>query len=147
MDTITTEQIKKIHAILPAKIKASTEAKAELVSKFTEDETKTSTKDLSKWQAEELIHFLKTGKVKDYAYYANFDVKNKQHKYILSLCHQINWVVFSVNYQRLVPDLKRLGAWLHKYGYLHKPLMEYCAHDLPKLVTQFERLVKTNIEK
>lgn len=147
METITLQQIKTIHTILPYSVKNNPEAKADLVSQFTEDESKTSTKDLSKHQAEELIYFLKTGKARDWGYYAVFDVKNQQHKYLLSLCHQLGWVVYSEHYQRLVVDLKRLGSWLQKYGYLHKPLKEYNCHQLPKLITQFGNMVQSHTTK
>lgn len=142
MKPVTAEQIKHIHAILPERYKKDKELKQSLVYQFTEDPEKISTKDLNYYQAEELIYFLKTGKVKDQSYYANFNVKNKQHMYILSLCHQIGWEVYSDVYRKLVVDLSALGGWLYKYGYLHKALMEYTESELPKLVTQFENMAK-----
>lgn len=146
MKPITTDQIKKIHAILPAIYKENKELKESLVYQFTETEGKTSTKDLSIYQAEELIHFLQTGKVKDYSYFAKFDLSNKQHMYIFSLCHQIGWESFSEKYNKLVVDMAALGSWLFKYGYLHKPMIEYTSAQLPKLVTQFENLVRSKVK-
>ncbi len=145
MKQITPEQIKRIHTILPEVYRKDPDLKGELVFQFTEDPDKTSTKDMSFYQAQDMIHFLSTGKSKDYSRYGRFKVTNKQHNYILSMCHQIGWVSFNDHLSRLVPDLSILGAWLHKYGYLHKPLMEYTETELPKLVTQFENMVKSKL--
>lgn len=140
---ITTEQIRHIHTILPAQIKGDPEAKADLISQFTGQADKTSTRDLSATQAEELIYFLKTGKRPSRAHYAAFDASNKQHMYILSICHQLGWVSYNAAQGRMLPDLEALGSWLHKYGYLHKTLKEYTTAELPALITQVERMMKS----
>lgn len=144
---ITAQQIRTIHAVLPTIYRQDKELKQNLIAQFTEDDNKTSTKDLSQQQAEELIYFLKTGKAKTYDYYASFDFSNRQHRYLLSLCHQIGWEVFSERAGKLVVDTEALGRWLHKYGYLHKTLKEYSENQLPKLITQFENMVKSVIKK
>jgi len=141
---ITVEQIRTIHTILPPQIKADSEAKADLISQFTGQEDKTSTRDLTYTQAEELITFLKTGKRPTRAHYAAFDQGNRQHKYILSICYQLGWVSYSDTLRRMLPDLEALGAWLHKYGYLHKALKQYTAAELPRLITQLEGVVKSS---
>ncbi|MFN8238614.1 MAG: hypothetical protein U0T77_10640 [Chitinophagales bacterium] len=147
MKEVTPSQIKKIHTILPAAYRRNPELKQSLVYQFTENHDKLSTKDLSFYQAEELIHFLETGKTKDYSYFAHFDYTNKQHMYMFSLCHQIGWEVFSESKNKLVVDIAALGSWLYKYGYKHKPLREYTYSELPKLITQFENLVKSKAHK
>lgn len=136
------KQIQTIHTLLPAVYKQDKELKANLIYQFTEDNTKTSTKDLTEQQADELIWFLKTGKRMDMSSYALFDNNNQQHLYMLSLCHQIGWVDFNDKLNRMVADLNTLGTWLQKYGYLHKALKQYTNKELPKLVSQFENFVK-----
>lgn len=147
MKTVEPHQIKKIHAILPDVYRNNKELKQQLVYQFTEDADKTSTKDLTYYQAEELIHFLQTGKTKDYGYYANFDTENKQHMYLFSLCHQIGWETFNEKSNKMVVDTSALGTWLYKYGFKHKPLKEYSFSELPTLITQFENLAKSKIRK
>ena len=134
---IQPNQIKHIHTILPQMYKQDRELKQLLVVQFTEDDSKTSTKDLTSLQADELIYFLKTGNAITYTKYAFFDKDSQQHNYILSLCHQLGWV------QKDNPAracLETLGKWIKHYGYMHKPLKEYTAKELPKLVTQLERI-------
>jgi hypothetical protein len=38
-------------------------------------------------------------------------------------------------------DYGHFNAWLEKYGYLHKSLMEYTELELPELVTQLENML------
>lgn len=137
---ITKHQIKYIHQILPDHIKADKEEKAAFIAQFTGSVEKASTKDLSYYQANDLISALKGEKV-IYNRYAFFDKKNKQHLYILSLCQQIGWVLYSEKQKRPIADLNKLGKWLADRGYLHKPLKEYNAKELPKLVYQLEQIL------
>lgn len=139
---ITKQQIASIHALLPNKIKNNKIFKAEVISQFTQDETKTSTKDLSFDQANQLI--LKLGgsphkKTKNK--YGYFDKTNAQHKYLLSLCMQIGWTDFKPGIGTIA-DTDQFGHWMQKSGYLHKPLKDYTAAELPKLVAQFQEVVK-----
>ena len=141
---VTPEQIKMIHTLLRDEIKQDKDLKASLIVQFTEDENKTSTKDLTFVQANDLIYFLQTGKVPTNEAWATFDAKVRQHRYILSLCHQLDWV------QKENPkyvDLNHLGAWLKKYGYLHKPLKAYKYLQLPKLIRQLEYTRDAYLEK
>lgn len=70
---------------------------------------------------------------------------NNMRKRILSLCYTLGWTKFDQQKLRSVVDMERLEAWLTKYGYLHKALNEYAVIELPKLVTQFENLVKSTL--
>lgn len=139
---VSSLQIKTIHTLLPPHLKDK-ELKAEFIASFTEDANRSSTRDLTFYEAEELIYFLRTGKNQTFAAFATFDHTNRQHRYILSIAHQLGWVVYHNGLKKMVPDLERLGAWLRKYGYLHQPLKAYTAEQLPKLITQFEKLLKT----
>ncbi|MCB9245955.1 MAG: hypothetical protein H6606_05945 [Flavobacteriales bacterium] len=138
---ITTEQIKVIHGRMPDHVKHDRELKQMMVSQFTGNPEMSSTRDLTYSQANELIKHL-GGRPIDMRTWAIFDPGNQQHKYILSLCYQLGWIEYNEKSGRNVPDLNRLGAWLKKYGYLHKRLKAYTAVELPKLVTQFEMLLK-----
>lgn len=144
---INTQQIQTIHAMLPAAIKADKGLKMHLVSQFTGDPEKCSTKDLSFIQANELIYFLRTGNQPTDEAYAHFDIQNKQHRYILSLCHQMNWVCYDPKLRKTVADLKQLGGWLKKYGFRHMPLQAYTNQELPKLISQLEQVVQDHLRK
>lgn len=143
MATITTKQIKQIHTLLPAHIKGNPEAKEDLIYQFTQNENKLSTKDLTYQQANDLIVSL-NGKIAStpISQYGRFDRNNKQHLYLLSLCRQMGWVVFNKKQNKLFADIDRLGEWLKTTGYLKKPLMSYDSSELPKLVKQFEQVLK-----
>ncbi len=43
-------------------------------------------------------------------------------------------------------DMKRIYAWVEKYGYLHKPLNRYTYNELPMLVSQAERVYHSFIQ-
>ena len=43
------------------------------------------------------------------------------------------------------PDMERIHAWVLKYGYLHQPLNAYGPKELPRLVTQAEAIVASDI--
>lgn len=144
---VTTEQIKRIHMLLPSYLKKHYDEKAKVVSQFTEDEDKTSTKDLTYAQANEMIHWLQFGNKMATDHFAAFDKKNKQHMYILSICHQIGWVQYSPTKRTNFVHLPSLGSWLHKYGYLHKPLKDYTNKELPKLISQLEAIVTKKGER
>lgn len=44
------------------------------------------------------------------------------------------------------PDMEHVYAWVNKYGYLHKPLNHYTQAELPRLVTQAERITATDLK-
>lgn len=73
--------------------------------------------------------------------YGRFTHGNAQHYRLLSLCREIGWLTMNPKTIQLVPDIQRLGAWLKKYGHLHKPLQQYDRADLSILITQFEKVV------
>lgn len=43
-------------------------------------------------------------------------------------------------------DMPHIYAWVLKYGYLHKPMNAYTANELPRLVTQAEQVVASDIK-
>lgn len=59
---------------------------------------------------------------------------DKQRKKIISCCREMQWV------KEGKADMERINAWVEKYGYLKKPLMQYKPDELPKLVLQAENM-------
>ena len=44
------------------------------------------------------------------------------------------------------PDMEHVHAWVLRYGYLHKELNAYTVAELPKLVTQAEAIVASDLK-
>lgn len=44
------------------------------------------------------------------------------------------------------PDMQRVYAWVQKYGYLRKELNAYTHNELPKLVTQAEAILASDLK-
>jgi hypothetical protein len=132
---------------MPDMVKNDADLKGDMIECYTGDPKKRSTKDLTFDQANELIVRLGGQRWAFEAEpgdrdYAKFDNANKQHRLLLSYCHQLNWVVSApLNKRGMYADLGRLGSWLRKYGYLKKPLHEYTAAELPKLCTQLGKVL------
>lgn len=136
-------QIIKLHTLLPPQIKDDKAEKQDWVKQFTQDE-RSSIKDMNFDEANKALEWLGAEpyiKRTPDSYYASFDSSNIQHRAILSLCHQIGWVVYHPKLAKNVPDLNTLGIWMKETGYLHKSLKAYTAQELPKLVKQFENVV------
>lgn len=138
METINKDQIKSIHILL-AKRKDPADAKNEMKRWFQVE----STKDLTYKQANEAIVILGGEKFVNHEHirYGRFQLDNLKHRKILSLCKEIGWTTINPNTKRIVADIERLGSWLKKYGFLHKPLIQYDNTDLSKLIKQFENVV------
>jgi hypothetical protein len=130
--------------MLPAHVRLDKEAKADLVIQYTGSSLAHSTKDLSFEQANQMIADLdgKPLTTKSAMHYAQFDRYNRQHHVMLSVCYQLGWVTYNAKNNRNVPDLLKLSDWMQKYGFLKKPLMKYNVDELPKLITQFKKLLK-----
>ena len=128
--TILPNQIKKIHVLLPEHIKSDPAEKAAFVAQFTGDPTRTSTKQLTRSQADAMINYLD-------------ESSDRMRKKILSICHDIGWETDEGKI-----DWDRLNAWLKKYGHKHKSNLNYYSKkELTVLVTQFEKLQQSEYEK
>ncbi len=138
---ITKQQTKIVHSLLPTRIKNDREAKAELIAQFTEDFKKTSTKDLTWLQANELIMSLGGTPIPMNRAYMRFDAKNSKHKAILSLCHQYGWEVYQKG--RYIADMHRLAEWLNDKSPVQKPLTEMTPQELSKVIKAMENMVAT----
>lgn len=66
---------------------------------------------------------------------------------ILSMCYNLGWVSWCNTRNKTVVDMQRLDAWMKKYGYLHKPMNSYSYKELPRLVTQFEKMLKKELDE
>jgi len=108
---ITNQQIKIIHTLLPDVYKKDKEQKQELIYQFTNDYDKTSTKNLTFTQANDMIIRF-GGKAVGYDHWGLFDVKNGSHRKVLSLCQEIGWTIYNDNQKRNVADIYRLSEFL-----------------------------------
>ena len=123
------------------------EEKENIVFNFTSGRTS----HLSSMEPEELVALLDrlSGNVNnnDYLKYGKFDKKNKQHRYLLSMCMQLGWSVYNKNVQRNVADIVRLGRFIVHFGAIKKPLMEQSRSELQKTIYQFEQIVSKHFKK
>lgn len=132
---ITAEQIRKIHAIMPVNVKNNAAWKASVVSQFTGNTSKRSTKNLTFDQANELIMFY-NGKPLAYDHWAYFDKNNKQHLVIYSLLMQLNWVT-----KKGYADLVRLSEFLKsKKSPVNKKLVNMKPFELSKIIVAFQNM-------
>lgn len=72
------------------------------------------------------------------------DPAQPMRKKIFSMAHEMRWVQ-SNNPGKV--DSNRLDQVLIKFGYLHKPLMQYKYEELPRLVTQVENMLASYLNK
>lgn len=111
------------------------ELKASLVVQITGDENLSSTTHLTVGQAGNLIKILCTN-------WAAFDIKNAQHKYILSLLRQAGWTVEHET-RGTIADLSRFSSWLKSMrSPVQKPLMNMTKEETSKIINALEHVVK-----
>lgn len=108
------------------RLKIDTETKEELIYLHTDGRT-TRISELQFDEASKIIKALTSGNVEYHT------PKEKMVRKILSMAHELNW-----EYANGQVNMKRVNEWCIKYGYLHKPLDQYTANELPQLVTSFE---------
>lgn len=126
----TADQRRKIHQLTGYNI----ELKARLVQDITKGEN-TSTKDLSVKQAQDLINKL----TKFWAYYT---ADNAQHKYILSLLHQLGWIKKRDVDGKTIPDMGRLSEWLKSLkSPVNKPLQDMSTSETSKIIFALEAMI------
>lgn len=134
-----TKKQKQIIAILT---KGDKEQKKSLVQLYTGDIAKTSTNDLTHFQANQIIQRL-GGKPIAYGNWAFFDKSNQQHRQILSLCIQYGWSNTSGKHSE-VANLNRLDNWLRtdKRCPVAKPLKQMIPQELSKIIVALEGMIK-----
>lgn len=146
---------KQLHALLN-----STQLmpqKAVLVTSFTNGRSDSS-RDMSQYEAIELIQHLKSIQTQAQANTAphpkhisqqlptiktDKERANTMRRKIIALAHNMGWSAKHPTSGNKIADMKRINDWCKKYGYLHIPLNDYTAAQLPKLVTQFDNLYKS----
>jgi hypothetical protein len=139
---ITNQQIKVIHMLLPKEYIQDRDLKKDFVSQFTGNENKTSTKELSFRQANDMIICL-GGKPPKYDNWALFDYKNKQHLKVLSICQSIGWVKYNSTLKKNLADLMRLSEWLKSSrSPIKKPLKKMTSQEISrKLIPALEGIL------
>lgn len=131
MSTRTKEQSIRLHTIF-GKLGIGGEIKEELVYNATQGRA-TSSKELTHLECDSLIKSLQPDVPKE---------GDKQRKKILSIVHELGWETPTGKI-----DWNALNPYLLKYGYLHKAFNDYTPKELPKLVTQFENLLRSEYAK
>ncbi len=73
--------------------------------------------------------------------WARFDIKNQQHKYILSLLRQIGWTKPSDRYG-VIADMERFGKWLQSHRTpVNKPLVRMDKEETTKIINALESML------
>lgn len=141
---VTNQQIKIIHTIIPEVYKKDKDQKKELVYQFTGDYNRTSTKDLTFNEANELIQRF-GGKPLKYDHWGIFDAKNPQHRKILSLLQEMGWTVYNKAKGQNVADIYRLSEFLKsKKSPVTMPLKQMTPEQISnKLIPALEGIAKT----
>ncbi len=130
----TSTQNTEFHALI-GKLSIDKERKEDLVFEYSEGRC-TSSADLLYTEMAQLIIFLRKQTT------GTFLPGNNQRKKILSLFHELGYELPGGKI-----DWKRVNGWLMKYGYLHKGLNDYTLKELPKLVSQVERIQTSNYDQ
>ncbi|CAA0247999.1 hypothetical protein [Tenacibaculum maritimum] len=100
-----------------------------------------STKDLTKVEADELLHFLNVGEVKK-TNWGYFDLQNVKHRVLLSHLYTAGWVVSNLRHGE-VPDTERLSNFLKSNkSPVNKPLKKMDSKEVEKVITAFIGIVK-----
>lgn len=129
-------QNKALHALLHKT--GLTAQKETIVSSFSHGRT-SSSRQLSHLESVALIQWLQAQQP------AEPDEGKKMRGKILSIAHDMGMVKLNKAGKR-VADMQRVDAWMLKYSYLHKKLDAYKYAELPKLVTQFEKVFEHFVE-
>lgn len=145
--TITKEQIKAIHALLPEELRNDADAKADFLSQFIGVAEKSSTKDLTFDLANDVIRAL-GGKSHSYDHWAIFDRNNDQHRYILSLMIQMGWSHYEIHLGRQVADMKHLSEFLKSdKSPCKKRLMEMNIIETSRVIRALEGILNHQLNK
>lgn len=134
-------QIRVFYAILAKR--GIMDMKQELVSEASSGRT-THSSELDRDELQELIDRLDTRT--EHAVRSREEIArraNTMRRRILSMCYNIGWTRWEESKGRPVVDMVRLNSWMHKSSYAHKSLNKYTYNELPRLVSQFEAMVKT----
>jgi hypothetical protein len=142
----TSQQIRQFRAIL-AKLKIM-DMKDDIVL----DASDGRTEHASELSQDELQQLIETLNEKSFTEETELKLRrdykaNNMRKRIFSICHQIGWIKWSDDKNKMIVDIDKLTEWLKKYGYLHKNLNDYKYNELPKLINQFENVFKNYLNQ
>lgn len=141
MAYINPNQNRLIHALLNEL--GMREQKAALVLVHTNGRTDKSS-EMGVEEAQSLINTLNAKKstiVWTKAKEISEKSADRQRKKVLAICYQLGWTIDG----KL--DWDKINAFCEKRGTLKKKLNEYTATELPKLISQFEKLKQYDSKK
>lgn len=129
---INGKQIQRIHTLLRA---CNLQAQKKSIVYASCEGRSESTKDLTFDEANLLINYLQAEANK-------YDGANQMRRKIMAICHNLKWENSdgSVN-------LETLNKWCLNHSYLKKELQEYTYNELPKLVSQVQRIYSQTFKK
>lgn len=131
MTTITKAQNKRLHQLL-SKL-GYMEYKEQIVSSYSNGRVAHSS-ELYSVEADRAIKGLQAEWKKKQK--SQEDKANTMRRKLIALTYQLNWVVEGK------ADMERLNNWCVKYGGFSKKLNEHTLEELPKVITQFEQMIK-----
>lgn len=136
MTAIEPKQIQQIQTICSKRF-SDRDARLEFFQSFFGQEI-TSTKQLSKRQADNLIYYLNTGEEPEYRSWAFFKKDDPRHGKILALAKEYNWID-----AKGWADLNQLGKWIAsgQCPVKGKCLMEMDNQDLSKVIHALQQMV------
>ena len=138
---ISSQQIKYIQTIRPHRLRKDEAGWRDLIAVYTGNSQKTSVKDLSFDQANDLIRRL-GGRPFSEDNWGLFDKTDPQHRQVLSLLYQIGWTTHHY-FHGTVPDTRHLSNWLKsKRSPVRKPLMQMTTKELSKVISALEMINK-----
>lgn len=136
----TLEQNKRLWSLVH-NLKLDAETLQELVFSYSNGRTKSS-KAMTMVECQALINHLDViKKDKVQAPFSNSNSSQRMRRKVMSICHEMNWTTDG----KL--DWKRVNEFMFKSSYLKKALNSYTEQELPKLVSQFEQLLKSYYAK
>lgn len=142
MEKITSRQIRLIHALLHAYARMrgypiEPDEKKQFILSCTNGRA-ASTRQLTADEGQQVVD-----KIWDLIHELNtFQQADRQRKLIIHFAHLMGWQ--KPNGQA---DMQRINEYCIKYGYLHKPLMQYTSTELVKLVQQFQLMYLAYLKK
>lgn len=140
MKPITPAQLQCINVIC-TKNKIDADSKAAMVNSYSAA-GHTSSKDLLINEAASMIKRLKE------LYGTGEDARNKAMLgKIFYYAHEMGWTKVSKVSNKKVADVQAIDDWMKKYSYLKKKLNKYTFEELPKLVSQFEMVYKSHLNR
>lgn len=126
------DQNRQLHAII-GKLGLSKEVKEDLVYEYTGGRS-SSSKDMDMQECQALINYLNVlARGAD----QHTDRANRMRRKIIAICHEMGWKL-----ETGAINMKKVNDFCIQHSTLKKDLNSHTVQELPKLVTQFEQLLK-----